>query len=927
MAVICFAAGAAFSQTFPNAGGNVNVNSVGYVTNFPKKATVRVNSNETETAFTVKRASDNAVAFTGTLGNIINNTDTPDKVRIADFSAFNTEGRYYVEWNSELSPEFDIGPGALHEAYKVLMQGMYLWRCGCAVSATYKGQTYHHAECHLSDGQIGSGTSDGGVTSSGSKDGTGGWHDAGDYNKYITNSAFAVGMMMKAWEHNKATIQDVTLLNDVGATGGLPPYLAEIKWNLDWMAKMQFDDGSVSHKLTTVHFGDMIMPEAETATRYFVPWSTGATASFAGTFALAYRIYKDYDDAVAAGWLEQAKAAYDFMIDKSYQPHDPDDGTGMSTTGMYQESDEALNKIMYAAAELWEATGETQYLTKFEEIAASLQTSYGTEADSWNYDPFNISPAWSDLKPVAAGTYLASAKTGKNASLVTWLRDRLSARATEYETNAITLGYGRVLGDQEYRYSWGTNGNLAATAYTLNIATIVLGDQRYRAAGIAAVDHLLGRNYFGRSFVSGLGHNPPTKAHDRRRLSSGENGNPWPGYLAGGPNTEIFNSGSDGDILYQAACEYNGAVMPGICWQDKDDYSRSEIAINWNAALIYAVSGFLGSDLAAGDYHPGDVAVINALIDNNGLDWTRDAPASWPVLDNEGYLVPAGVVWNNESPARIVTLQLMDKNLTGTASFSGLEKLEELECTSTGLSGIDVSGNAELWFIQCGGNNLSALDVSNNTKLRTLWIQGNRLASLNLENNTELSSLWVNYNQLTSLNVAGLKLFELDVRGNPLTALDCSGNMLFSLDLSGLATLGTFNGSGQTFPTFELTRTGSGGSYTSTPFTLSVGFDVLPLNGLAAGISFDPDTKVFTSTDNTVASTTFSAATNLEGKTLSGTINFTYDPPATGVTTYTVTFDSDGGTAVASIENVASGATIAAPPAPTKDGYHFVAWY
>lgn len=46
-----------------------------------------------------------------------------------------------------------------------------------------------------------------------------------------------------------------------------------------------------------------------------------------------------------------------------------------------------------------------------------------------------------------------------------------------------------------------------------------------------------------------------------------------------------------------------------------------------------------------------------------------------------------------------------------------------------------------------------------------------------------------------------------------------------------------------------------------------------------------------------------------------------------GPVQHTVTFDSQGGSAVSSITNVDSGTTISAPPAPTRAGYTFAGWY
>jgi endoglucanase len=83
------------------------------------------------------------------------------------------------------------------------------------------------------------------------------------------------------------------------------------------------------------------------------------------------------------------------------------------------------------------------------------------------------------------------------------------------------------------------------------------------------LDHLFGRNYYGRSFVTGLGFRPPMFPHDRR--SGGDNVvDPWPGYLVGG--------------------SHPGATH----WQDiQGDYRTNEIAINWNSALIYALAAFV----------------------------------------------------------------------------------------------------------------------------------------------------------------------------------------------------------------------------------------------------------------------------------------------------------------------------------------------
>jgi endoglucanase len=129
--------------------------------------------------------------------------------------------------------------------------------------------------------------------------------------------------------------------------------------------------------------------------------------------------------------------------------------------------------------------------------------------------------------------------------------------------------YGRPLGA---RYYWGCNGTVARQAVNLHVANRLTHNSRYRAAMLDAINHLLGRNPYGRSFVIGLGHRPPLFPHDRR--SGGDQTEaPWPGNLVGGPWP------TSGD------------------WRDQqDDYRTNEIAINWNGALIYALAAFIDAD-------------------------------------------------------------------------------------------------------------------------------------------------------------------------------------------------------------------------------------------------------------------------------------------------------------------------------------------
>ena len=132
--------------------------------------------------------------------------------------------------------------------------------------------------------------------------------------------------------------------------------------------------------------------------------------------------------------------------------------------------------------------------------------------------------------------------------------------------------YGRTLGP---RYYWSCNGTVVRLAMNLRVAQVLTGDKKYEAAMLDGLNHVFGRNPFGRSYVTGLGDRPPLFPHDRR--SAGDAiAAPWPGYLVGGP--------------WPGATDWH---------DDQNDYRTNEIAINWNGALIYALAAFVEPDTFA----------------------------------------------------------------------------------------------------------------------------------------------------------------------------------------------------------------------------------------------------------------------------------------------------------------------------------------
>ena len=516
----------------------IKLNSLGYLPNAEKKATVTAEAQ----SFQVIDATTRRVVLKGKLSEPVKQEDVNQEVRFADFSKVSKPGTYILNIEGlGKSYEFAVGSDVYHDAYITSMRGFYLWRCGMAVEGEHQGNHFHTEACHLEDGwqdYVGQPNT--------RRDGTGGWHDAGDYGKYTVNAGVTVGVLFYAWEHFGEKLKDISL-NIPQTAAGMPDYLQELKWETDFLLKMQYPDGSgrVSHKLTRVQFAPFIMPQEDLEKRYFTEWGTAATADFVAMMAMAARYFEPFDAAYAAQCLEAAKVSYTCLVNN---PEPKNFEQGDFQTGGYQTNDD--DDRLWAAAEMWQTTGDAAYLADLEARIASLQTIV---EDNWD---------WGNVSNLGVYTYILSKREGRKAQLVEKVKQAAIESADKLVANAQADAYARTLGG---RYYWGCNGTVGRQALNLQVANLLSPDAKYTNAALDIVAHLFGRNFYGRSYVTGLGVNPPMKPHDRRSGADGIDA-PWPGYIVGGGHTATD-------------------------WVDlEESYSHNEIAINWQAGLVYALA-------------------------------------------------------------------------------------------------------------------------------------------------------------------------------------------------------------------------------------------------------------------------------------------------------------------------------------------------
>jgi endoglucanase len=354
MALLCTAAATAADST-----ATIRLDQAGYLPDAPKLAVIAAQPKAR--TFTVRRAADDKSVYRGSLSKPAQDENSGDQVQLADFTRVTAPGRYVLEIPGVgKSYPFEIGGRAYQRAYYLAMRSFYGQRCGMAVDMGPEFP-HHHAACHLT----GAWHASSGRT--GPRASAYGWHDAGDYGRYIVNSGISTGTLLWTWELFHDGIGQIGL--HIPESGnGTPDILSEIRWNLEWMLSMQDTDGGVWHKQTTEKFSGFIMPEKDTAASLVI--GTGAppykgscaTGDFAAVMAIAQRVYKPYDAAFAARAGEAAVKAFTWLVANPnvLVLRNP---PGVQS-GVYGDK-ECGDERLWAAAELWRSTGEARYRDDF----------------------------------------------------------------------------------------------------------------------------------------------------------------------------------------------------------------------------------------------------------------------------------------------------------------------------------------------------------------------------------------------------------------------------------------------------------------------------------------------------------------------------------------------------------------------------------
>ena len=523
---------------------DIAVNQIGYLPKNYKSATLRGKALN-KTAVLINEDTNETV-MEQKITSSIDDPDTGEKEAIFNFSDVTDEGTYHVEAGDAVSPSFRIASDVYDEAFKASIKMLYYQRCGQELAKDLAGD-FAHPVCHVQKSVLYEDPSK-------VLDVTGGWHDAGDYGRYSVAGAKAVADLLLAYENYPDVFDDNVGIPESG--NGIPDVLDEAKYELDWLFKMQREDGGVYHKVTCKNFPGEIMPEYETDELVIMPVTTTSTADFAGVMAMASRVYYGFDKDYSDKCLVAAKKAAEY-IDKT--PHDTVGYKNPAdiSTGEYEDVND-VDERFWAYAELFKTTGQIVY-----------EDALKNELPDNGY-----SLGWQGVAGYGGYAYLTA--KGPDNDTLDAVSDQANKMAKEIISNAAKYCYGSsIVG----AYPWGSNLTIANNGEYLLLMNDVIEKKNKNVADMQ-LNYLFGNNSTGYCFFTGFGTNYSDHPHHRPSQALGIT---VPGMVVGGPNSGLNDS-------------YVQNVLKGApsakCYADNSQsYSTNEITIYWNSPLIYLLAG------------------------------------------------------------------------------------------------------------------------------------------------------------------------------------------------------------------------------------------------------------------------------------------------------------------------------------------------
>jgi len=461
---------------------------------------------------------------------------------LIDFSAINTPGEYSIRYSRQKTPAFRINDGIYNGLSDTLIQFFKVQRCG------YTDPLLHKV-CHIADVSV---LIYGKNIINKTVDVTGGWHDAGDYVKFLNTTAFATYMLLFSYEFDPAKFSSDKNNNNI------PDILEEAKVGLDWMLRCLYENNKLITQVQDLRDHDVgwRMPEDDLMgfnRPAFIGIGKNLIGIYAATMALASRIWTS-----KIIYPEFANKCL-YAAENLYALKDKVSDIDSSGTGMYLDKT-FKGKLSLGAVELYLSTKKTFYLEDAIAYADSAKSDYW-----WS---------WGDINS------LADYKLGK---IIPRFSIYIKNNLEEFNKNKKKNLFGEGADP-----TWGTNVALLGISLQNILYKKLTGDHKYDSLETFQRDFILGRNAWGISFISGIGNNYTKNFHHQISFFKKK----LPGGFAAGPvPKEILDKYKI--IIEKKDKYYKFQSNESVYRDDRLDYITNEPTITGNATAIFVFGNLI----------------------------------------------------------------------------------------------------------------------------------------------------------------------------------------------------------------------------------------------------------------------------------------------------------------------------------------------
>ncbi|MCC6288951.1 MAG: glycoside hydrolase family 9 protein [Chitinophagaceae bacterium] len=502
--------------------------------------------------YQVRNWTTDAVVFSGTL-TVWNSGNTQaqsgDKGWWFDFSAVTASGSYYIYdvANNVGSYRFEINDNVYKEVLKQACRMYFYQRVNFAKQPPYTYAKWADDAAFSGANQDYAARSRWDKTNNATaKDLHGGWFDAGDFNKYTTFTLTPVCNLLETYRMHPSYFADDYNIPESG--NGIPDILDEVKWELDWLTRMQdaTGTGGLFLKLGADNYNSSSPPSTDHNPRYYLPECTSATLTGAVNFALASMVYKSLGDATMITYgndlLLRAEAAWNRakVTTSNFTTFETACDDQNIVSGDADADEDAQKELVIAAAAyLFEATGNTSYRDVFD----GLYTSARPIAYYW------WGPYYQALqRALLRYTKIPSATTAVVNNILTVKAAQNDIMSINDYNNTTDLYRAYMPDDQ---YTWGSNETKASAGLD-NFDFVTFGinasqSALYMEVGESYLHWFHGINPMGKVMLTNMYAYGGDSCVNEFYHSWFGDGTPWdnvftslygpaPGYLPGGPN-------------------------------------------------------------------------------------------------------------------------------------------------------------------------------------------------------------------------------------------------------------------------------------------------------------------------------------------------------------------------------------------------------